>query len=116
MLSYGMRRRCLTHFKMNWAIVMDMKRVTTEELARVQSWAEEKIAQGSEPPWAWYQYMKLIEAINAIAGGRTVTQPTEASQRPEPRQGGPLRLVGSANPQDSAQCYSADPSSLPLPM
>src|SRR5580704_4588576 len=32
-----------------------------EELERIRDWAKTKIQGGSEPPWAWYQYMKLVE-------------------------------------------------------
>jgi hypothetical protein len=36
------------------------------ELERVRDWATAKIVHGSEPPWAWYQYMKLRESLEAI--------------------------------------------------
>ena len=29
-----------------------------QELERVRDWANAKVQSGSEPPWAWYQYMK----------------------------------------------------------
>ena len=38
------------------------------ELECVRDWAVEKIAHGSEPRWAWYQYMKLREALDVILG------------------------------------------------
>ena len=28
-------------------------------LTVLRKWAETRIATGTEPPWAWYQYMKL---------------------------------------------------------
>ena len=40
-----------------------------EELQAMREWAQGKIATGAEPPWAWYQYMKLIEAIAEIESG-----------------------------------------------
>jgi len=44
-------------------------------LGILRKWAEARIAAGNEPPWAWYQYMKLIETVAAIQTGRAaVTQ------------------------------------------
>ena len=42
---------------------------TDNEIARTQlkelkEWAWAKIDRGHEPPWAWYQYMKLIEVAD----------------------------------------------------
>jgi hypothetical protein len=72
---------------------MDTK--PTAELQRVRQWAHDKIDAGSEPPWAWYQYMKLIETIDAIFQGAEVTVTMDNSQQlaehPERR----LRLVGA---------------------
>ncbi len=49
-------------------------------LELLRSWAEKRVASGNEPPWAWYQYMKLIETLAAIQTGRAaVTLPTEGS-------------------------------------
>lgn len=44
------------------------------ELERVRDWAKEKIRDGSEPPWAWYQYMKLVETTDAILDGMAATE------------------------------------------
>ena len=42
-------------------------------MRHLRDWADGKIEAGEEPPWAWYQYMKLIETIDAISeAGRTV--------------------------------------------
>ena len=54
-----------------------METKPTAELRRVREWAHEKIDAGSEPPWAWYQYMKLIETIDAIFQGAECTTTTE---------------------------------------
>ena len=43
--------------------------MTRAELERVREWALQKLATGEEPPWAWYQYMKLREALEAILAG-----------------------------------------------
>ena len=43
--------------------------VSEQELRRIRHWADQKIASGLEPPWAWYQYMKLAETLDAIIAG-----------------------------------------------
>ena len=45
----------------------------------LRTWAEKRIATGNEPPWAWYQYMKLIETLAAIQTGRASVTPSTAS-------------------------------------
>ena len=42
--------------------------MTRQELQRLRTWADAKIATGQEPQWAWYQLMKLREALDAIVG------------------------------------------------
>jgi len=71
------------------------------DLSRIREWADEKIQGGSEPPWAWFQYMKLIEIADAILGGMEITT-TESSQQSAERQGSNLRLVASTDSQDTA--------------
>ncbi len=41
------------------------------QLDDILAWAKEKLADGKEPPWSWYQFMKLREAIEAIRSGAT---------------------------------------------
>lgn len=72
------------------------------ELHRVRQWANEKIQAGSEPPWAWYQYMKLIESIDAILDGMAVTT-TENLRQSAQRPGTSLRLVEATSQQDNSQ-------------
>jgi hypothetical protein len=51
----------------------------------VHSWARSKLNTGKEPPWSWYQYMKLIEAIQAIRKGRSATaRSTDDHGLPDP--------------------------------
>ena len=50
--------------------VVDM--VSINELMRIRHWADQKIQAGEEPPWAWYQYMKLREVLDAIIAGMGV--------------------------------------------
>lgn len=47
----------------------DVLMKTIPELDFVLQWAKLKLQAGQEPPWAWYQYMKLVEAIEAIQKG-----------------------------------------------
>ena len=39
------------------------------QLRQMREWANEKAQSGQEPPWAWYQYMKLVETCDAILSG-----------------------------------------------
>lgn len=92
-----------------------MEAKPTVELQRVRQWAHEKIDTGSEPPWAWYQYMKLIETIDSILQGAEVTTTMEnlrqSVERPERR----LRLVDAKSPQESVLHRPAD-SKVRMPM
>lgn len=48
--------------------VIEIKEMTVAEWERIQKWAEAQLrAEGT--PWAGYQYMKLIDAIDAITDG-----------------------------------------------
>ena len=85
----------------------DMEIKPTAELQRIRDWAQSKIDAGSEPPWAWYQYMKLIETIDAIRQGMASTT-TVNSRQSEERSGGQLRLVASTRPQDASRPRPAD--------
>jgi hypothetical protein len=90
--------------------------VTKADLERVRDWAVSKLATGEEPPWAWYQYMKLHETLDAILDGMdSVTLQTENSQPVGPHPGTHLRLVGATDPQDGAQQHHAE-QPIPLPM
>ena len=73
------------------------------ELERVRDWAQGKIQGGNEPPWAWYQYMKLIETVDAILAGMAATVTMESSPQSASHPGAHLRLVNSTYPPDSAQ-------------
>ena len=87
--------------------------MTRDELDRVRAWADDKLTAGQEPPWAWYQYMKLRETLDAILAGMAAT--TETSPQSERRPEKPLRLVVSTCPQDTVQSHLADkPVQLPM--
>lgn len=85
------------------------------ELEQVRDWARQKIQGGAEPPWAWYQYMKLVETIDAILDGVKTVIPMESSRQSAPRSGSDLRLVVTNDRQDTAQHrYAAIPVKLPM--
>jgi hypothetical protein len=90
-----------------------MENVTRDDLVRVRAWAQEKIAQGSEPPWAWFQYMKLVETIQALEAGMDAVTTRGSSPQSAERSGAYLRLVGSTDRQDDVRHH---PVGLPVQM
>jgi hypothetical protein len=73
-----------------------------EELERVLAWANEKLMAGEEPPWAWYQYMKLRETVEAILAGMDAAT-TDHSQQSREHPEKHLRVVESSDQLDSAR-------------
>ncbi len=90
----------------------DMSRA---DLERLREWAIKKIATGAEPPWSWYQHMKLREALDAILAGMDATQPTGDLRGSAARRGVGLRLVDATDPQGIAPRHH-DQQPIPLPM
>lgn len=90
--------------------------MTRAELEKVREWAMQKLATGEEPPWAWYQYMKLRETLDAIlAGMDAVTPQTENSPEGAPRKGTRLRLADATRSPNTARRRRADePVQLPM--
>jgi hypothetical protein len=92
--------------------------MTREELQKVRDWADAKIATGEEPPWAWFQYMKLRENLDAILSGMDatciVTVPEDSPQEAQRPGSGHLRLVGTCPPDSAQPAQSGAP--VPLPM
>ncbi len=88
---------------------------TAHHLNEVRQFAKDKIASGQEPPWAWYQYMKLLETIDAISGGMDCTATMENLPQSAMQSDRRLQLVDSTYPQDVSQHH---PSNVPvhLPM
>jgi hypothetical protein len=80
--------------------------MTREQLQEIRDWANAKIATGEEPPWAWYQYMKLRETLDAILDGMAATKPL-GSPELELRSGAGLRLVASTDRRESARPHRA---------
>jgi hypothetical protein len=69
------------------------------ELQRVIDWADTKLATGNEPPWTWYQYAKLREAVEEVIACLEATAPQmESLPQLRARQDGGLRLVVSNGP------------------
>ena len=85
------------------------------DLQRIRDWADQKIQGGSEPPWAWFQYMKLIETLDAILRGMASTTTTANLPQSESHPATHLRLVVSTCPPDTAQHRQVD-EPIPLPM
>ncbi len=80
-----------------------------KDLLNVRNWAKGKINGGQEPPWAWYQYMKLIETTEAILASLDAVK-TESSQQSDKHQEKPLRLVGATYQLDDAPHHPVDDS------
>lgn len=78
-----------------------------QELIQVRDWAKAKLEAGQEPPWAWYQYMKLVETANAILAGMAATSPRESSPQLDEHQEMHLRLVDSTDQQGNALRHHA---------
>lgn len=73
------------------------------DLEHMRAWADEKIAGGAEPPWAWYQYMKLRETLDAILDGMSATmQQTANTPGSGPKSRPRLREVDATYRSDSA--------------
>lgn len=77
--------------------------MTKADLERIRDLTMQRLSTGNEPPWVWYQLMKLREASESLIAGMDATQPTEGLQGLAPRLGGGLRLVDSNYPQETVQ-------------
>ena len=86
-----------------------------KQLEEIRNWAKAKIADGQEPPWSWFQYMKLIETVDAILASQacivTMENSPQSDQRPSPY----LQLVEPTSQQDSGSPLP-DPSPIRMPM
>lgn len=77
--------------------------MTRDDLQKMRDWADGKIATGAEPPWTWFQYMKLRETLDQILEGTDAVMPTESSPRQEQRQESGPQLAVSNVRQGRAQ-------------
>lgn len=82
------------------------------DLYAVKAWAQEAVHGGklNPPPWEWYQYMKLIEAIDALTGGmkipvNAISIVTANSQQSVPHQGNDHRHMVVVHRQGNAQSH-----------
>ena len=80
--------------------------MTREQLQEVREWATAKLATREEPPWAWYQYMKLRETLDAILDGVAATKPL-GSPEVALHSGAGLRLVASTDRQETVRPHRA---------
>jgi hypothetical protein len=85
------------------------------ELQDVRNWAHDKAWGGQEPPWAWYQYMKLIETLDAILAGMASIAPPVSQSTEAPPTGG-LRLVAHNGSSDIEHAPPAHGLTGPMPM
>jgi hypothetical protein len=83
-------------------------------LSRLSEWARQKIQGGSEPPWAWFQYMKLVEVTDSLLQGIDSVSPTASLRKSSERSESGLRLVDSTFQQGDAQRRPPDETA-PLP-
>ncbi len=90
-------------------------RLIKKELEGVLAWAKEKAHDESNPPWAWFQYMKLIEATETVLQSLGSTITTGSLQQSVQRQGNVYQLKASTSPQDNAQSHQPEERPL-LPM
>ena len=77
--------------------------MTKDELQKVRDWADQKITTGAEPPWSWFQYMKLREVTDQILSAMSTTAVTQlpaSSPVGAVRRGnGHLRVVSGIEPE-----------------
>ncbi len=81
--------------------------ISDSMLENGRAWEKHRIRHGNEPPWAWYQYMKLVETLDAILASRKATKVhlPESAQRRDTA----LRLVGSTVQKDTPPRHPTDP-------
>lgn len=80
-------------------------KVNKDSLKEILAWAKDKAHIGNEPPWAWYQYMKLIDAVESILKGMdsTITPTQEDLPQLDMPRGSGLRLVDHNFQPNTAQ-------------
>jgi hypothetical protein len=86
-----------------------------EELQKVRAWAEGKIAQGSEPPWAFSRYKDLIALLDDILASQAATISLEDSlQSQEHQEPDPLLAAGIRHIDSARRRRVAIPVRLPM--
>jgi len=82
--------------------------MTIDALQILRDWAEAKVNAGRCPWWAWYQYVKLREALDGViaatvCAGIPIDSPLPPDSEIEPR------IVASHNRSDSGWPQTASP-------
>ena len=54
--------------------------MTKDQFDGMRIWASEKRSSGQEPPWAWFQYLKLEETLGSLLSGMAATIPLGSLQ------------------------------------
>jgi hypothetical protein len=97
-----------------------MERRIDRCLELCRHWAEGRVATGNEPPWAWYQYMKLIETVSAIQTSRAVVSPAGGGTRAVRERSAPSHPkadpVADIGRQQRSRKRDDDDEEPPLPM
>lgn len=75
--------------------------MTRDELQRMRNWADEKIATGAEPPWTWFQYMKLREVMDQILAGTDAVRTESSPQLGSRSESGPRLAVSNTQPDNA---------------
>jgi hypothetical protein len=73
----------------------DILFMTRDDLEQVWGWANDKLATGEQPPWAWEQYVKLCEMLDVISA-RMAGNKVSSSSRYTQRQSAHLRLIANS--------------------
>jgi hypothetical protein len=69
--------------------------MTRDDLEHLWAWANDKLATGEQPPWAWEQYVKLCEMLDVISA-RMAGNKVSGSSRYTQRQSAHLRLIANS--------------------
>lgn len=78
-------------------------------------WAQERLREGTEPPWAYYRLMQLVDAIDALSAGSTTVSSTAQSQEPQELSDDDRPRGAKVYRLDAARHHPADPP-VQLPM
>lgn len=84
------------------------------QLSNLLEWAREKIHGDDQPPWAWFQYMKLQEVTESILKGMGASTAVDLPSLGE-RQGTYLRLAADSSRPENA-LRRPERIETPLPM
>ena len=74
------------------ALGRDMKSATTPDaqMRALKEWAVERMTAGTQTPWAWFQFMKLLEVIDTFLEADDDAGLHEQRPRPRAKKARPL--------------------------